>query len=243
MESKALEVVNNEIAITAGEVHEYVRERLAPVVAEESAKVKAAMEATKAITEIKTPEEYKAANDARKVLSKAMKAGEAVLEDTKKKAHAVWKAFTSSQSDIKVGKEGDAEVARIGRMTSAYDQEQEREHQRKQRELEEKARKEAEERALEEATALEAAGDKDAAEAVLNEPVVTPTVEIAKSTPELDNTHYRDNWKVKSIDEAKLPRSFMMPDTVKINRIVKNDKEATAIPGVTVWNDRKPVDR
>jgi hypothetical protein len=231
------------IARTASEVLEYVRERLAPTVQEERAKVEIAMARTEAITEINTAEEYREADQARRALNKAIKDGVNVLEDTKKKAHAVWKAFTTSQSDIKFDKSGEAEVARIGRLTSAYDREQERKRQEKQREAEAKAKKEAEERALKEAAELEAAGDKEAAEAVISAPVTPPPVELPSTTPDLDNTHYRDNWKVKSIDENKLPREYMTPDSVKINKIVKAMKGDTAIPGVTVWNDRKPVDR
>lgn len=231
------------IAITASEVLAYVRERLAPTVAEERAKVEKAIESTRAITAITTPEEYKAANDARRALNKAMKDGAGVLENTKKKAHAVWKAFTSSQSDIKMGKEGESEVTRVGRLTSGYEQEQERIRREEQRAAEAQVKKEAEERALKEAAELEAAGDKQAAEAVISAPIVAPPVEIPKATPEIENTHMRDNWKIKNIDLSKLDRAYMMADESKILKVVKAMKGDTNIEGVTVWNDRKPVDR
>jgi hypothetical protein len=241
MESKALEVVSNEIAITAGEVLEYVRERLAPVVAEERAKIESALEMAKTITEITNAEDYKDAVNASKGLKKVVKDGKAVLEDTKKKAKAVHTAFTSSQNDMEKGTP--AEIKRLDLLASNYDLEQERKRLQAQREAEAKAKKEAEERAIAEATRLEALGDTEGAEEVISGPIAAPSVEIAKSTPEVQGSHYRDNWKAQSIDPNKLPREYMMPDLVKINREITKSKGDTNIEGVEVFNDRTRVDR
>lgn len=241
-DNKALEVQQETgIAKTAGEVYEYVRGKLAPTVEKERTKVVTAMEETMDIMEITNATEYTAAVNARKVLMKAMKEGQATLDDMKKKAHGVWKAFTSSQNDIINNAE--EEQKRIARLASAYDQEQERVRLQKQREAEAKARKEAEERVIEEAARLEELGDKEAAEEVISEPIAAPSVEIAKSTPQVEGSHYRDNWKVKKIDAAKLPREYMTPDLVKINKAVNMHKGDTNIAGVEVHNDRILVDR
>jgi hypothetical protein len=241
MENKSLEVVNNEIAITAGEVLEYVRNKLAPTVAEERSKIETALEIAKTITEINSAEEYTDAVNASKGLKRIVKDGKAVLEETKKKANAVWKAFTSSQNDMEEGTP--TEIKRLDKLASDYEQEQERIRQQKQREAEAKAKKEAEERAIAEAAELEALGDTEGAEEVISEPVVAPSVEIAKSTPEVKGSHYRDNWKAKSINPTKLPREYMMPDLVKINKEITKSKGDTSIPGVEVFNDRTRVDR
>jgi hypothetical protein len=220
---------------------EYVREKLAPVVAEERAKIEIALEMARTITEVTNAEEYKDAVNASKGLKKVVKDGKAVLEDTKKKAKAVHTAFTTSQNDMEDGTP--SEIKRLDKLASNYDLEQERIRIQKQREAEAKARKEAEERALEEAAKLEALGDTEGAEEIISEPIVAPSVEIAKSTPEVQGSHYRDNWKAKSIDPTKLPREYMMPDLAKINKEITKSKGDTNITGVVVFNDRTRVDR
>lgn len=246
MENTALEPqTGHEIAVTASEVYEYVKEKLSPIVSEERAKVKEVLDKAKAITEIKTAEDYTNAVNTRKELKKTIKNGTARLEEIKNKAHKVHSAMTSSQKEIKFDKESDAEDKRIARLASDYDQEQERIRRKEQRKAEAKAKAEAEERALKEAAELEALGDKEAAAEVVEEAAhaPAPVVEVAKSTPQVEGSHYRDNWKPKNVDATKLPRKYMMPDMVKINAEVKANKGDTNIEGVEVWNDRVLVDR
>lgn len=229
------------IQLSAKEVYDFVRDRLAPTVAEERAKVEVALGAVTAITAIETSEQYVGALEANKELKKVRASAKKTLEGMKTKAHSVHKAFTSSQNDM--DKDANAEYERLGRLANAYDQEQERQRQEKQRELEAKARKEAEERQLEAAAAAEAAGDKEGAEEIINEEVFAPPVEIAKSVPQVDDIHYRDNWKFVIEDAGLIPRKYLMPDEKKIGGVARSMKLDAKIPGVKVWNDRKPVDR
>lgn len=229
------------LQLSAKEVYDFVRDRLAPTVAEERAKVEIALGAVTAITAIGSSDEYVAALGANKELKKVRASAKKTLEDMKTKAHSVHKAFTSSQTDM--DKDAGAEHDRLGRLASAYDQEQERIRQEKQRVLEAKARKEAEERQLAAAEAAEAEGDKEGAEEIINEEVFTPPVETAKSVPAVDGVHYRDNWKYTIMDEGLIPRKYLMPDEKKIGGVARSMKADAKIPGVKVWNDRKPVDR
>ncbi len=238
---KDLVAQETEIQLSAKEVYDFVREKLAPTVKEQRAKVEEALEKVQSITTIETNDEYVAALEANKVLKKARADAKKTLEDMKTKAHSVHKAFTSSQNEI--DKDGDTEYNRLGRLASAYDQEQERLRLKKQRELEAKAHKEAEEAQLAEAAAAEEAGDKEGAEEIINEPVHAAPVEIAKSTPTVDNVHYRDNWKFEIVNASKIPAEYLVPDEVKIGKIVKAMKADTKIDGIKVFNDRKPVDR
>lgn len=121
------------------------------------------------------------------------------------------------------------------------------EQQRKIREAEEKARQaerdaeEAERKAEEErqAKACQALhdGDTKAAEDILAEPVkeiVPETVDIPEAM-KLEGTHTRVTWDWELENIESVPRCFLMPDRVKINKYVQEQKEKSEIPGIRVF--------
>lgn len=128
-----------------------------------------------------------------------------------------------------------------GKMTTWY-----MEEQRKVREQEEKVRQEAirqaEEARLKEAEELEKNGEAEKAEEVLSAPVLAPVFKH-QEVEKPKGVSYRDNWKFKITDEAKIPREYLMPDQQKIAGVVKAMKKKTEIPGIEVYNDPIQVTR
>lgn len=120
----------------------------------------------------------------------------------------------------------------------AYMQEQERIRKEEQRRLEEEARKAEEARRLEEAMILEAQGQKEAAEQVFEEAVTVqaPVISMPKIVKP-EGVSMRTSWKYEVIDEAAIPRAFLMIDHAKIGKIVTAMKSETKIPGVRVYED------
>jgi hypothetical protein len=53
-----------------------------------------------------------------------------------------------------------------------------------------------------------------------------------------DNLSSRDVWKYEIVDESKLPREFLMPDTSKIGKFVQKDKGLTPIPGLRIYSEK-----
>lgn len=59
--------------------------------------------------------------------------------------------------------------------------------------------------------------------------------EMHPESPRLDGVSFPDNWGYEIVDESLLPRTYMRPDDKKILGVVQAMKEATDIPGVTVY--------
>lgn len=142
----------------------------------------------------------------------------------------------------------------------AYDAKQEEIRQVEERRLQEEARVAEERRRLDEAAALEReaarTGDrslKAEADALIEEPVATPTVVLASSTPKVPGIALRDNWKVApTVDVKKLaaeiaagrqPSTLLVPNFTALNGLARSLKGQLRIPGVQVLNDRGVASR
>jgi hypothetical protein len=92
--------------------------------------------------------------------------------------------------------------------------------------------KEKEEELKREEEALRSFGDKEAlVENNLKQEFLEPT--INKQT----NLGIRRSWKWKVIDEAKIPREFLLIDTVKLNKYVREHQDKTQIAGIEAYYD------
>lgn len=122
-----------------------------------------------------------------------------------------------------------------------FNREQDRIHQEALRKAQEEARKAEEERKLAEAIALEALGEKEEAEQVLNEdtmpipvivqkPVAKVSGEVAKETYTAEVTNLKE--LVKAVAEGKAPLLAVKADEVWLNGQARSYREGLAIPGV-----------
>jgi hypothetical protein len=134
----------------------------------------------------------------------------------------------------------DAE-SRLKSSMAEYFLKKERERETEEKRLAEEARKMEEEQLLARAEAAEAAGNKEEAEAILNEQITTPTVKLGKSTPTSDGIHHRTTWAAEVVDFHALVfwvcghkdmLNLLLPNQTALNQMAKAQKEAMAIPGV-----------
>jgi hypothetical protein len=109
-------------------------------------------------------------------------------------------------------------------------------------------RRAEEEKRLAEAMALEAAGKKAAAEAVLSKPIIVPPPPPPPvAAPPIFTRPYvapegastRTNWKFTIVNESLIPREFMTPDLTKIGAHVRTHKDKTNVPGIQPYPDLK----
>lgn len=135
-----------------------------------------------------------------------------------------------------------------------YDEEQERLRQEEERRLQEIARKEAEDRALAEAAALEReaveSGDPSLlfeAHALVDEPVVAPVVQLARSTPKVAGISYKEAYRAEVTDLLALVRyvaqhpehlALLQANTTALNGMARSMKDGLKLPGVRVIKDR-----
>lgn len=199
---------------------------------------------------------------ARNLADDYLKAVEASLGPIVKKAHEAHRAAVAERDRLKapaeqVKREAGAIGASCHTELQRRQQEAERqalaERDRLQREADERARKEteaarrAEEDArLEAAAKLEAGGDHAAAGKLLEAPIAVPVVPAAPvfmpPPPQIAPSKtvgaaFVETWGDFEIeDEAALPREYLIPDRVKIRKVVEAMKRERPIPGVRAWS-------
>lgn len=128
-----------------------------------------------------------------------------------------------------------------------YDQQQERLRRAEETRLQDEARKVAEaesqrlatEQAISDAIALEAAGDKKGADAVLANPapvpVFVPPVIVPSSVQKSAGVSGTQLWKFRITNPDLIPREYLVPDEKAIGQVVRGLKDKTKIPGIEVY--------
>lgn len=159
-----------------------------------------------------------------------------VFEPIVKAAHEAHKIATAKRNEANAPL--DMAENHLKRLIGDYNQEQERIRQEQQRQAEAAARKAEEDRMLAEAQAAEAAGEKEEAQAIIEQPVQAPVVIVQSTTPKLEGVSFRENWTFQITDETKIPREYLIVDTKKIGAIVKAMKGQAAIPGVRAYAEK-----
>jgi len=108
------------------------------------------------------------------------------------------------------------------------------EQEEKRLKAEEEARQEKE-KAFEKAREAEKLGFEEEAEKIRKEEtkLATPLPPPVKA----EGTHLRKNWTYEVTDITKVPREYLVLDSVKVNAIVRADKEKTNIPGIRAYQE------
>jgi hypothetical protein len=112
----------------------------------------------------------------------------------------------------------------------------------KRREEEERLRqiavKAEEEERLQAAIQAEKEGDKEVAEAILSESVYVHPPIVETQAPKIDGLAMAITWRWRITNEALIPRSYLMPDEVRINGVVRSLKSDCNIPGIEVYPEQ-----
>jgi len=221
---------------SAREVYEYVKDTLIQRSSELKAKSVELAEEVKAMT-VTDEESYKAVGEAIKSLHDHEKDVKESLREIKSKAYNLHKGITAAEKDILAGidqlrTEKKREMAR-------WQAEQERKRREEEERLRREVEKKLEEERLRKALELEKEGKKDEAEAALNEPAfVPPPPPPTQAVPKVQGVKFRTVWKFKIVDEAKIPREYLMVDEKKIRKVVEALKEQANIPGIEVYPEK-----
>lgn len=120
----------------------------------------------------------------------------------------------------------------VKRKMSAWSQEQERIRREEEARLRQEALRRAEEERLAQAEALEAQGQQEAAEAILDVPVAAAPVVVPKSVPKVEGVYETKRWTFEVVNEDLIPREYMMPDTTKIGQYARMMGDKAQMPGV-----------
>ena len=129
---------------------------------------------------------------------------------------------------------------------------QEKIRREEERRLQEEARKRAEEEAFSQALEAERAGEKEEAEAILQEPVYVPLVKVASNIPKSKESHIRESWSaqvvnlmelVKSIASGKVAIQAIEANMPFLNTQARHYRETmpNAFPGVVAISRKTQV--
>lgn len=187
---------------------------------------------------IQTPEDYDAAGEFGKLLKRKAAEVTGFFKPMKDSAYQAHKAVCDREKAMLTPLKNAEKI--VKKTMGDYLMEQER----IRREAEEAARRAAEEereRKLKEAMALEAAGDKEGAEAAVEEAVVmdeaTGYSVPAPVKPKVSGVSTSKDWEITSIDTAKVPVNFsgmeLRPvDQAAVMRLIRASKGSISIPGI-----------
>ena len=103
--------------------------------------------------------------------------------------------------------------------------------------LQHEAREQDEERRLMEAIRAQQAGEDALALSILDEPVCPGPVLLARTFPRVPGLSVRKNWNSRITNPELIPREYLMPDLVKIGRVVRALKNECHIPGIQVYEE------
>lgn len=157
------------------------------------------------------------------------------FRDTKEKAHAAWKAIVAQEKSFTDRLDG-AE-RKIKAAVMSYDREQEAIRQAEQRRLQ----AEADEAARRERERLEKQAAKlktpEKREAVLEQAamVAAPVIQLAPVAPKVEGVSVRKTWKARVVDEAKIPREFLMVNERALDAYAKATKGKMQVAGVEFY--------
>lgn len=209
-----------------------------------SAKARDLAESVK-LVHITSPETYAMAANGLQLIKGMTKEIKDFFAPLKEKAFAAHRALTAAEND-KLAPLVEAERFAKGAMTT-WQLEQEAAARVEQRRLEEEARKRAEEEKLLDAIDAEAAGETEAAERILAEPLLAPVVRIAPPVPQVSGISMRETWSadvfdlkalVRAVADGKVPMRALVVDTVFLNGQARALKGDLNYPGVRAVSKR-----
>jgi hypothetical protein len=66
---------------------------------------------------------------------------------------------------------------------------------------------------------------------------------IVPEAPRASGLSLTETWKFSIVDASLIPREYLVPDEIKIGRIVRAMKGETKIPGVRIYSEKSVSSR
>ncbi len=191
------------------------------------------------IKQVTTPEELEQANNAGRVLQSSTKEVELFYTPLKRQVDAFKAPLLAHEKEF--AGPVDAEKRRLGGLITAYNQEVQRKREEAERLAREEADRVAREEQLARAIELEQTGDTEAADQVLNEPIMAAPVVIQQEAPvrmvgQVGKTAYKCvvtdvKALMKAVAAGTAPMQCFTLDQGWLDRKAGLDKDGFNLPG------------
>jgi hypothetical protein len=195
--------------------------------------------ASKKLTVVETTEQAETATQYGRLLQTAAKETETFFKGVKSQIDDIKKPVLQAEKDD-TGPYN-TEKTRLGGLLTAYQAVERRKREEEERLAREVAQKQAEEDALQRALELAAAGESEAADAVLEEEVIAAPVVIQAAAPKPTGSVARKTYSAEVVDLKALvaavaagtvPLMAILPNESFIGNQARAMKEAFSMPGV-----------
>lgn len=206
-----------------------------PETKETDAKAISAIEKARAIVII-TEEDFKAADSFCAGLKDLEKEITSTFKDAKEKAFSAHRAICAAEAKHLEPVQEARKL--IKPKLFAWQQEEERKRAAEEKRRQDEAKKRAEDEALASAEQAEKDGDAEKAAEILSAPVHVAPIVVAKTAPKAQ-TQIRQIWTYRIVNEALIPRAYLIPDASKLGQQARATQDSIKVPGVEFF--QKPV--
>lgn len=192
----------------------------------------------KKVTAINSAEEAENATNLGRVLQAGTKESGIFFTPIKRQIDAFKQPVLEHQNEFE--KALDTEKRRLGALLTAWTDRCERERIEAERKAREEAERQAREEQLARAIELDATGDHESAEQLLEEPVFAPAIVQAVAPPKIQGKVSKATYKclvtdfkelVKAVADGRAPIQCLSANTEFLNQQARSFKEAFSIPG------------
>ncbi len=173
---------------------------------------------------------YSQAGDMLLAIKKVSKNIENYFKPLKDASHKAWKQICNRENEELEKLKPSLE--HLNKQMTNWNVEQEKIRQAEEERLGIEALKAEEERRLAEALQAEKEGDKEEAEAIINEPVFVPPPIVEKTVPKQAGLTMTTTWKWRLKDINLVPRQYLQVNEVAVNAAVRSLKSAANIAGI-----------
>lgn len=179
---------------------------------------------------------YVQAGDMLVTVKKVKKTIEEYFKPLKEAANKSWKAICNRENE-EIEKLAPA-INHLNKQMTAWNIEQEKIRKAEEERLRQEALKAEEERKLADALQAEKEGDKEMAEAIINEHVFIPPPVVERSVPKIAGQTMTTTWKWRLQDINLVPRQYLQVNEIAINGVVRSLKNQAKIAGIEVYEEK-----
>lgn len=194
---------------------------------------------------VSNQDEHGVALEVLKSIATAERRVKDLFSEPKAAAHKAHKAITEAEKKLL----DPLQEARgiVSRKANSYEIEEQRKADEERQRLELEAKKQEEDRKLAEAASVEASGDKEAAEQIIEEPIEIPVIHVAPKVAEVKGISSRETFRAEVVDFLALVTyvaanpnkiALLQPNQVAINQLAKSMREGFELPGCRLIKDR-----
>lgn len=194
----------------------------------------------KAMVDYKTEQDRIAQEEARKERERAEKEARRLREEARKADELAAKKERDRLAELqrKEDERAAQEAEKLAEERAAAKTEEDQRRAQEQEDAAEKRRQEEQDRLHQERLDAEAAERERTARAeTLEERAETRTTAPTVHAPKVKGVSTRKIWKFEIIDQGKIPREYLVPNTTAIGGVVRALKINTNIPGIRVYSE------